>query len=185
MKKLLIGTALATSVAASAFAGGHGKEVTIGVFLGFTGPIESMVAEMGPGAEFAIQEVNDSGALLDAAKVTAIRADTTCIDSGAATAAIERLITADGVDGVVGGDCSGVTGAALMNVALPNGMVMVSPSATSPGLSHNNNEDKGLFFRTAPSDARQGVVMTEVLMDQGIKSVAVTYTNNDCSGRVC
>ena len=56
---------------------------------------------------------------------------------------------------------------------------MVSPSATSPGLSHNNNEDKGLFFRTAPSDARQGVVMTEVLMDQGIKSVAVTYTNND------
>ena len=48
MKKLLIGTALATSVAASAFAGGHGKEVTIGVFLGFTGPIESMVAEMGP-----------------------------------------------------------------------------------------------------------------------------------------
>ena len=101
MKKLLIGTALATSVAASAFAGGHGKEVTIGVFLGFTGPIESMVAEMGPGAEFAIQEVNDSGALLDAAKVTAIRADTTCIDSGAATAAIERLITADGVDGVV------------------------------------------------------------------------------------
>jgi branched-chain amino acid transport system substrate-binding protein len=32
-----------------------------------------------------------------------------------------------------------------MNVALPNGMVMVSPSATSPGLSHNNNEDKGLL----------------------------------------
>jgi len=179
MKKLLIGTALATSVAASAFAGGHGKEVKIGVFLGFTGPIESMVAEMGPGAEFAIREVNDSGALLDSAKVTAIRADTTCIDSGAATAAIERLITSDGVDGVVGGDCSGVTGAALMNVALPNGMVMVSPSATSPGLSHNNNEDNGLFFRTAPSDARQGVVMTEVLMDQGIKSVAVSYINND------
>ncbi len=179
MKKLLIGTALATSVAASAFAGGHGKEVKIGVFLGFTGPIESMVAEMGPGAEFAISEVNDSGALLDSAKVTAIRADTTCIDSGAATAAIERLITSDGVDGVVGGDCSGVTGAALMNVALPNGMVMVSPSATSPGLSHNNNEDNGLFFRTAPSDARQGVVMTEVLMDQGIKSVAVSYINND------
>jgi branched-chain amino acid transport system substrate-binding protein len=42
-----------------------------------------------------------------------------------------------------------------------------------------NNEDNGLFFRTAPSDARQGVVMTDVLMDQGIKEVAVTYTNND------
>ena len=43
MKKLLIGTALATSVAASAFAGGHAKEVTIGVFLGFTGPILSLI----------------------------------------------------------------------------------------------------------------------------------------------
>jgi len=36
---------------------------------------------------------------------------------------------------------------------------MVSPSATSPALS--TAEDDGLFFRTAPSDARQGVVMTQ------------------------
>jgi branched-chain amino acid transport system substrate-binding protein len=36
-------------------------------------------------------------------------------------------------------------------------MVMISPSATSPALS--TMEDNGLFFRTAPSDARQGVVM--------------------------
>ena len=78
---------------------------------------------------------------------------------------------------VVGGDCSGVTTAALTNVAVPNGMVMVSPSATSPALS--TVEDNDLFFRTAPSDARQGVVMTEIIMDRGIKEVAVTYTNND------
>jgi branched-chain amino acid transport system substrate-binding protein len=56
---------------------------------------------------------------------------------------------------------------------------MISPSATSPGLSLTDNSDNGLFFRTAPSDARQGVVMTEVLMEEGIKEVAVTYTNND------
>ncbi|MCK4713670.1 MAG: ABC transporter substrate-binding protein, partial [Marinosulfonomonas sp.] len=55
--------------------------------------------------------------------------------------------------------------------------VMISPSATSPALS--TAEDNGLFFRTAPSDARQGVVMTEVLLEEGIKSVALTYTNND------
>lgn len=179
MKKLLTATAATALLAGSAYAGGHGSEVKIGVFLGFTGPIESLVAEMGPAAEFAIEEVNASGLLLGGAKVTSVRGDTTCVDAGAATAAIERLITADGVSGVVGGDCSGVTGAALNNVAMPNGMVMISPSATSPGLSHMNNEDNGLFFRTAPSDARQGVVMTEALMDQGIKEVAVTYTNND------
>ena len=122
-------------------------------------------------------EVSDSGKFLDGTTVVAERADTTCIDSAAATAAIERLITAEKVAGVVGGDCSGVTTAALTNVALPNGMVMISPSATSPALS--TVEDNGLFFRTAPSDARQGVVMTDIIMERGIKEVAVTYTNND------
>ena len=77
----------------------------------------------------------------------------------------------------MGADCSGVTGAILQNVARPNGVAMISPSATSPALS--TAEDDELFFRTAPSDARQGVVMTNVLMDRGVKTVALTYTNND------
>lgn len=179
MKNLLMASAAMALVAGTAFAGGHGKEVKIGVILGFTGPIESLTPPMAAGAEMAMQEVTESGMLLDAAKVMPVRADSTCVDAAAATAAAERLITADKVDGIMGADCSGVTGAILTNVALANGTVMISPSATSPGLSHNNNEDNGLFFRTAPSDARQGVVMTEILMEEGIKEVAVTYTNND------
>jgi branched-chain amino acid transport system substrate-binding protein len=54
---------------------------------------------------------------------------------------------------------------------------MVSPSATSPALS--TIDDKGLFFRTAPSDARQGALMAEMLLGRGVNEVAVTYTNND------
>ncbi|WP_420863564.1 ABC transporter substrate-binding protein [Algirhabdus cladophorae] len=177
MKKLLTATALTSIMASSAFAGSHSETVKIGVILGFTGPIESLTPSMADGAELAMKEVTDGGKLLGGAKVEAVRADSTCIDSAAATAAAERLITADGVKGIMGADCSGVTGAILANVALANGVVMVSPSATSPALT--TAEDNGLFFRTAPSDARQGVVMTEVLMEEGIKSVALTYTNND------
>ncbi len=175
MKKLLISAAVAASVSATGAA--SAEEIKIGVFLGLTGPIESLVANMAPAAEAAIAEVSESGKFLDGTTVAAERADTTCVDAAAATAAIERLITAEKVSGVVGGDCSGVTTAALTNVALPNGMVMISPSATSPALS--TIEDNDLFFRTAPSDARQGVVMTDVIMERGIKEVAVTYTNND------
>jgi branched-chain amino acid transport system substrate-binding protein len=177
MKKLLLTSAAAAMMAGAAFADGHAKEVKIGVILGFTGPIESITPMMADGAELAMAEVTESGALLDGMKVTPVRADSTCVDAAAATAAAERLITSDNVSGIMGADCSGVTGAILANVALANGVVMISPSATSPGLS--TAEDDGLFFRTAPSDARQGVVMTDVLMDQGIKSVALTYTNND------
>ena len=179
MKKLMMATAATALMSGVAFADGHANEVKIGVILGFTGPIETITPAMAEGAEFAMQEVTDSGLLLDGATVTPVRADSTCVDSGAAASAAERLITSDKVSGIMGADCSGVTGAILSNVAVPNGVVMVSPSATSPGLSHQNNEDNGLFFRTAPSDARQGVVMTDVLIEDGVKSVALTYTNND------
>jgi branched-chain amino acid transport system substrate-binding protein len=77
----------------------------------------------------------------------------------------------------MGADCSGVTGAIATNVAVPNGVVMISPSATSPGLT--DLDDKGLFFRTAPSDARGGQILADITKDRGVKSVAVTYTNND------
>ncbi len=178
MKKLLLASAAATGLASAAMAGSHAEEIKIGIILGFTGPIESLTPSMADSAELAMAEVTESGGLLGGAKVTGVRGDSTCIDSGAAQAAAERLL-GEGVKGIMGADCSGVTGAILSNVALANGVVMISPSATSPGLSHMNNEDNGLFFRTSPSDARQGVVMTEVLMEAGIEEVAVTYTNND------
>ncbi|MEM7719739.1 MAG: ABC transporter substrate-binding protein [Pseudomonadota bacterium] len=178
MKRLLWATAATALCTSAAFADGHG-EIKIGIILGFTGPIESLTQQMAGGAEIAMAEVTDSGLLLGGSNVTAVRGDSTCVDAAAATSVAEQQITGDGVKAIMGADCSGVTGAILQNVAVANGVVMISPSATSPGLSHANNEDNGLFFRTAPSDARQGVVMTEVLLEQDITEVAVTYTNND------
>lgn len=174
MKQVLLATAATALLAGPAMAG---EEIKIGIELGYTGPIESIAPVMAQSAEMAIKEVNDSGKLLDGAKVTAIRADSTCTDAAAATAAAERLVTSDKINAMVGADCSGVTGAILQNVARPNGIVMISPSATSPALS--TAEDDGLFFRTAPSDARQGEVMAEVLMARGVKKVAISFTNND------
>jgi branched-chain amino acid transport system substrate-binding protein len=176
MKKLLLALAATTMLTGSAFAAGH-SPVKIGVVLGFTGPIESITPAMGDAAEMAMKEVSDSGKLLDGVKVESVRADSTCVDAAAATAAAERIITSDGVKAIMGADCSGVTGAILQNVARPNGVVMISPSATSPALS--SAEDDGLFFRTAPSDARQGQIVTSILGDKGVKTIAITYTNND------
>ena len=173
MKKLLLATTAITLMTGMAMA----EEIKLGVLIGFTGPIESLTGHMANAAEAAMAEANTSGLLLDGSTVTSVRADDTCIDSAVATTAAERLVTADGVKGIIGGDCSGVTGAVLQNVARPNGMVMISPSATSPALT--TAEDDGLFFRTAPSDAREGEVMADVLMEHGVKSIAMTYTNND------
>ena len=152
-------------------------EIKIGVILGFTGPIESLTPTMASSAELAMKEVSDSGLLLGGAKVSSVRADSTCVDAGAATSAAERLVTSDNVAAIMGADCSGVTTAIANNVAVPNGVTIISPSATSPALT--DIDDKGYFFRTAPSDARQGQVLAQVVMDRGINEVAVTFTNND------
>ena len=174
MKKLFGMTTALMMLAAPALA----EDVKIGVILGYTGPIESLTPDMAMGAELAMSEINAGGNFMGGGKtLVSVRADSTCIDSAAATAAAERLITADKVAAMVGADCSGVTTAILQNVAMANGIVMVSPSATSPALS--TIEDNDLFFRTAPSDARQGEVVADILMDKGYKSAAMTYTNND------
>ncbi|WCR09276.1 ABC transporter substrate-binding protein [Paracoccus stylophorae] len=173
MKKLLLATAAGALIAGAAGA----EDIKMGMSLGFTGPLESMAPAMRDGAQLAMKEVSDSGLLLDGSTVTPVEGDSTCADAAAATATVERLITAEGVKGIVGGMCSGETIATLENVAKPNGVVMISPSATSPALS--TIDDNGLFFRTSPSDARQGEVMANIIMEKGIDTVAVTYTNND------
>jgi len=149
----------------------------MGIILGFTGPIESLTPDMGNSAELAFKEASDSGQLLGGQKISIVRADSTCIDAAAATTAAERLITSDKVAGIMGADCSGVTTAIANNVAVPNGVPMISPSATSPALS--TIDDNGYFFRTAPSDARQGQVLAQITMERGFNNVAVTFINND------
>ena len=152
-------------------------DIKMGIILGFTGPIESLTPDMAGSAEVAFKEASDSGNLLGGEKIVVVRADSTCIDAGAATAAAERLVTSEKVVAIMGADCSPVTTAIVNNVAVPNGVPMISPSSTSPALT--TIEDNGYFFRTAPSDARQGQVLAKIVMDRGISEIAVTHTNND------
>lgn len=176
-RTLLASAAMALGLAAAASGVARADEIKIGVLLGYTGPIESLTPGMADSAELAMAEVNAAGGVLGGTTLTGVRADSTCIDAAAASAAAERLVTSEGVAAIMGADCSGVTTAVLNNVAIPNGLVMISPSATSPALT--DIADQGLFFRTAPSDARQGEVLASIMLDKGVKEIAVTYTNSD------
>lgn len=173
MKRFLLATAALATLAGAASA----EDANVGIILGFTGPLESITPGMAASAELAFKEANESGKLPGGLTLKPTRADSTCIDAAAATTAATNLVTGQNVVAIVGADCSGVTTAIANNVAIPNGVVMVSPSATSPALS--TIEDDGYFFRTAPSDARQGEILADVVKEQGLDSVAITYTNND------
>lgn len=176
MRMKLHATLLATAMAVSP-AVSYAEDIPVGILLGFTGPAESVSGAQADAAELAAKEASASGLLLGGATIVPIRGDGTCIDASAATSVAERMVTSDKVVAIFGEGCSGVTIAVVNNVAVPNGVTMISPSATSPALT--DIADDGYFFRTAPSDARLGPVFAQMLMDRGYENVAVTYSNSD------
>ena len=154
----------------------YSKDIKVGIMLGFTGPIDSLTPAMAASAELAFKEASASDELLGGLRIESIRGDSTCVDSSTAVKNAKKLIKQK-VVAIMGADCSGVTGAIASKVTVPNGVVLISPSATSPGLT--TLDDKGLFFRATPSDARGAEVLAQVTKEKGIGSVAITYTNND------
>ena len=89
MKKLV----LAAFIFASTISSNVLADIKMGVILGFTGPIESLTPAMAASAELAFKEASDSGSLLGGQKISVERADSTCVDSAAATAAAEGLVS--------------------------------------------------------------------------------------------
>jgi branched-chain amino acid transport system substrate-binding protein len=151
-------------------------DVTVGELQGFTGPLESMIGAMSGGANLAVTEANASGKYLQGT-INVVQGDSMCVDAAVAIAQAEKMINDDNVMAIMGPNCSGNTGAVISNVLVPNGVVAISPSATSPALT--SLEDGGWFFRTAPSDARQGPVIATAAMSRDILDLAVSYVNND------
>src|SRR5690606_8404318 len=172
MKKLTLAVAGSATMAGSAVA-----DVKVGALMGFTGPIESLTVGIIRGAEIAVEEINAAGGVAGGNMVELVNADTTCVDASAASASADRLVNAEKVAAIVGALCSGATIAAANSAAIPNNVVMISPASTSPAVT--SLDDNDLVFRTAPSDARQGEVLADVLRERGVERVAVTYVNND------
>lgn len=168
---------LAAGAAMAAVSAAHAQEVKLGFLGGFTGPIETLVPPIHAGASLAVAQVNEQGGILDGRKLTLLQGDSTCIDTTAASAAADRMVNSEKVTALVGPLCSGETIAAANTAAIPGGVVLISPAATSPALSGLNDND--LVFRTTPSDAYSGQVLAKLLKDRNFGSIAITYVNND------
>ena len=107
---------------------------------------------------------------LGADNITVIQADSKCNPKSAVTA-INQLIQQH-VVAIIGDGCSSASLAALPianNAQIP----MISPSASSTKLSIAND----YFFRVIPNDNKQGAFMARNVYKQGIRKVAVFYTN--------
>ncbi len=96
--------------------------------------------------------------------------------SDAAVAAARFLADAVGVPAIVGPAASGDTQAVFQSLA-GSGVLVISPSATSPALTDLDpetvsNDAPGLLWRTAPSDGLQGAVIADDMLGPGTGRVA-------------
>lgn len=174
MRKSLKISLLAAALAASGMA--QAEDTKMAFLGGFTGPLESLTPPIYAGAKLAISQVNEQGGALGG-KIELLKGDSTCADATAASNVADRMVNSENVSAIVGPMCSGATIAAANNAAIPGGVALISPSATSPALTELKDND--LVFRTAPSDAFQGVMMAKLLISKGINEVAISYVNND------
>ena len=175
MKTISTRAAIAGVAAAMLVASPAAAEVKIGSLGAITGPIVSLVKEINLAEQAAIDEINAGGGI-NGEKATIVFGDTGC-NSQTAVDAANKLVNVEQVVGIAGALCSGATIPAASNVAVPAGVVMISPASTSPEIT--NLKDNDFLFRTAPSDAFQGGVLAKLVLSKGIKKVALTYINND------
>jgi branched-chain amino acid transport system substrate-binding protein len=169
-KKLLLALALTLS-SWSALA----QDTKIGALMDVTGPIASFIPPLTNAVTLAVKHVNDQGGLLNGRAALAI-GDT----QGAAQTAVDaasKLANVENASIIMGALMSGTTISAANAVTIPAGLVMISPTATSPAMT--DLDDKDTLFRLVPSDNYQGDVLARMVLAAGIKKVAVTFVNND------
>lgn len=147
----------------------------IGTLLSMTGPLNQYGPGDTKGVQLAVEQINAAGGVLGQPISLVIEDDQT--DTLAAAAATTKLITQNHVNAIVGAQFSGGTISSI-SIAKGAGVPMISPSATSPALS-NLTLTGGYFFRTAPSDALQGVVAANYLhTNLSFKYVNLIADNN-------
>ena len=150
------------------------EPLKIGLLADFSGPLAEFGPSIETGVELAIKHLNDGGGVLGHS-VQLVTGDT-ALDPTQATEETRRLIEVEGVHAIVGPLASSITLAVVESVAADAGVLVISPSATSPQLTIA--EDNDFLFRSTVSDAAQGPVLAQLAADEGYTNVGVIFLND-------
>ncbi|RJT80979.1 amino acid ABC transporter substrate-binding protein [Arthrobacter cheniae] len=143
-------------------------------------PTTGTLAFLGPpeiaGVNLAVQEINEAGGVLGQ-DITITHRDSGDTTTDIATQSVGDLLSQN-VSAIVGAASSGVS-KTVINQITGAGVVHFSPANTSPEFT--TWDDKGLYFRTAPSDVLQGRILGNYIMECGAQTVGM-ITLNDSYG---
>jgi branched-chain amino acid transport system substrate-binding protein len=149
---LAAGMLMSTGVAA--------QNIKIAVAGPFTGALTQYGTMVKEGVDTAVEQINAAGGVLGK-KLEAVTIDDGCEPKQGPVVA-NRVVN-DEIHYVVGHVCSGATIAAT-NIYNSEGVVMVTPSATSPAVTDGKNYDT--IFRTIGRDDQQGPAAAKFIAEK-------------------
>ncbi|MHA7191797.1 ABC transporter substrate-binding protein [Arthrobacter sp. MDT2-16] len=148
--------------------------------LGSILPTTGTLAFLGPpeiaGVNLAVNQVNEAGGVLGQ-QVSITHRDSGDTTTDIATQSVTDLLSQD-VSAIIGAASSGVS-KTVINQITGAGVVQFSPANTAAEFT--DWDDKGLYFRTAPSDILQGRTLGNYIMECGAQTVGM-ITLNDAYG---
>lgn len=176
---LALGAAVLTGCAPATTAGGCelGPEQSgdLTLKLGSALPLTGNLAFLGPpeeaGAFMAVEEINAAGKGITIDYLPGDSGDT---DNKAYDTEIPRLLAAD-VQAIIGAASSGVS-LQFIDRVVAECVIQFSPANTSAAFS--TYDDKGLYFRTAPSDVLQGEVLGNLIAEEGRQRISMIVLND-------
>jgi branched-chain amino acid transport system substrate-binding protein len=140
-------------------------------------PTTGNLAFLGPpeiaGVNLGIKEVNDAGGVLGK-PVEVIHRDSGDTKTDIATQSTSALL-GQGVSAIVGAASSSVS-KTVINQITGAGVIHFSPANTSPDFT--TWDDKGLYWRTAPSDVLQGKVLGNYMASCGAQTLGMIVLND-------
>jgi len=150
-----------------------GDALLLSTLLPRTGPLAIYGLPMDRAVAMAVAEINGEGGI-GGRKLGMLSCDSQG-DSQVTTFTVTHLVE-QGIAAVIGAATSFATMDAFTNVAKAGGLLMISPSATSPAITHF--QDDGLLWRTAISNGVEAHAMSAHLLATGAKRVALVHAND-------
>lgn len=130
-------------------------------------------------AQYAVDIANEAGGVAGC-QIEMVLRDSQ-VDPKVGVDAAKALVDLDGVQVLLGAVSSGVSMPILTSVTVPAGVLQMSCCSSSTAFTALAEEGKtnGLFYRTFATSGVQAAVGAMVARDEGYKSVAIFYKNDD------
>ncbi len=165
--------------------GGGGGEAQLDLVIGDSIPLTGDLADFGPpgqkASDLAVAEITKAIGTAGVDHTVSVVHEDNETNPQAAVSAARKLVDSDGASCITGAWASADSEPTALSVAIPDGVLQISPASTNPGLT--DLDDNGLFARTSPPDTFQGPTLADAIAaDLGSaegKTVNIGARNDD------